>query len=548
MKAHRLMAFLVPLVIFPFVAIAQVDTAWIRYYDGPAHSIDIARAIAIDAADNVYVTGESMDASGHYDFATVAYTTNGDTLWARRFNGAADNDDRAGAVAVDKSGNVYVAGTSVTDINFGGDFAVVKYSPIGDKLWSAIYNGFGGYSAEMFAAMALDSFGNVLVTGYSNNSLQDDPLDNFALVKYSPSGVALDTARDGAQEFSSTSLACDNAGNAYVTGAAIYSGGQYFVSSAFDAGFHGTGALWHFSTPHSVNAGRAIAVDASSNFYAAGRVYENSTAYFTVIKYSPDGTEQWATHCNGPDGTSGEPYALAVDGQGRVFATGRNWRGTLDQHIFTAAYSPNGDTLWTAYYDDDTGDETALGLALDNAGSVIVAGYDCINKFNTDLVALAYGVDGQRKWVYTYNGESNSHDYGFAVAVDHTGNVYVAGQVTRPGSGQDFVVIKLVPSASPVHEADAQVPQVLALEQNYPNPFNPSTRIGYRVEGIGDRVWVTLKVYDVLGREVGTLVNEKKAPGSYEVSFDASAHASGVYFYRLTASGFVQTRKMILVR
>ena len=548
MKAHKLMAILAPLVTIPLTAMSQVDTAWIRYYDGPAHSIDIARAIAIDAADNIYVTGESMDAAGHYDFATVAYTPNGDTLWARRFNGAADNDDRAEAVEVDKSGSVYVAGNSITDINFGNDFTVVKYSPVGDILWSTIYNGFGGYSAEMFAGMALDSFGNVLVTGYSNNSQQNDPLDDFALVKYSPAGVALDTARDGAQEFSPTALACDNAGNAYVTGAAIYSGGQYFVSSAFDAGFHGTGALWHFSTPHSVNAGRAIAVDTSSNFYAAGRVYENGTAYFTVIKYAPNGTEQWATHCNGPEGTSGEPYALAVDGQGRVFATGRNWRGTLDQHIFTAAYAPNGDTLWTAYYDDDTGDETALGLVLDHAGSVIVVGYDCANKYNTDLVALAYGMDGKRKWVYTYNGESNSHDYGFAVAVDHKGNVYVAGQVTRPGSGQDFVVIKLVPSTSPVHDEGAQMSHGFALEQNYPNPFNPATTIQYNIGGVVASTNVRLVVYDILGREVAVLVDETKAPGSYTVSFDGSHLVSGVYFYRLLAGSFAETRKLVLLK
>ncbi len=87
-----------------------------------------------------------------------------------------------------------------------------------------------------------------------------------------------------------------------------------------------------------------------------------------------------------------------------------------------------------------------------------------------------------------------------------------------------------------------------ALEQNYPNPFNPSTVIGYRVEGMGDRVWVTLKVYDILGREVATLVNEVKQPGAYTVPFEGSNLASGVYFYRLSAGNFVQTKKLILLR
>jgi hypothetical protein len=84
-----------------------------------------------------------------------------------------------------------------------------------------------------------------------------------------------------------------------------------------------------------------------------------------------------------------------------------------------------------------------------------------------------------------------------------------------------------------------------ALKQNYPNPFNPTTGIRYRVSGTSH---VTLVVYDVLGREVAVLVNEVKAPGSYEASFDATGLASGVYLYTLQAAGFVQTRKMLLVR
>jgi hypothetical protein len=83
------------------------------------------------------------------------------------------------------------------------------------------------------------------------------------------------------------------------------------------------------------------------------------------------------------------------------------------------------------------------------------------------------------------------------------------------------------------------------LEQNYPNPFNPTTRIVYRVDG---RQSVQLKVYDLLGREVATLVHETKPPGEYSVSFDAEGLASGVYVYRLSLGGRVLSRRMVLVR
>ncbi len=84
-----------------------------------------------------------------------------------------------------------------------------------------------------------------------------------------------------------------------------------------------------------------------------------------------------------------------------------------------------------------------------------------------------------------------------------------------------------------------------SLTQNYPNPFNPTTRINY---SISNSEKVTIKIYDVLGREIRTLVNEEKAAGAYEVEFDADNLSSGIYYYQLKAGNFVQTRKMILLR
>ena len=83
------------------------------------------------------------------------------------------------------------------------------------------------------------------------------------------------------------------------------------------------------------------------------------------------------------------------------------------------------------------------------------------------------------------------------------------------------------------------------LEQNYPNPFNPITIIKFQLpkEGV-----VTLKVYDILGREVKTLVDEFKESGKYEVTFDATELASGVYIYKITSGGYVSSKKMLLVK
>lgn len=88
-------------------------------------------------------------------------------------------------------------------------------------------------------------------------------------------------------------------------------------------------------------------------------------------------------------------------------------------------------------------------------------------------------------------------------------------------------------------------PSVPVLQQNYPNPFNPATIVGFRIQNAELTI---LKVYDLLGREIATLVNEVKDPGTYTVQWDASGVSSGVYFCRLRAGDFVQTKRMMVVR
>ncbi|NCS89390.1 MAG: hypothetical protein CO127_11825 [Ignavibacteria bacterium CG_4_9_14_3_um_filter_36_18] len=93
----------------------------------------------------------------------------------------------------------------------------------------------------------------------------------------------------------------------------------------------------------------------------------------------------------------------------------------------------------------------------------------------------------------------------------------------------------------------------LNFPRNYPNPFNPTTKIRYSIPSVETHSGaspqnVLLKVYDVLGNEIATLVNEEKSPGVYEVEFNAKELASGIYFYRLRAGSFIESRKMVLTK
>ena len=117
--------------------------------------------------------------------------------------------------------------------------------------------------------------------------------------------------------------------------------------------------------------------------------------------------------------------------------------------------------------------------------------------------------------------------------------------VANATSGEGFVVwsvdLNLVVGIN-----DEEIELIdFSLTQNYPNPFNPSTTIRYEIP---ENQFVTLKVYDLLGKEVATLVNEEKQAGSYSVDFDASNLTTGMYIYKIQTGDFVDTKKMILIK
>jgi hypothetical protein len=116
--------------------------------------------------------------------------------------------------------------------------------------------------------------------------------------------------------------------------------------------------------------------------------------------------------------------------------------------------------------------------------------------------------------------------------------------VTRDGWYVDDIGVFIYTIPTDI-SGDGDLIYTFSLEQNYPNPFNPATTVKYQIP---ESDLVNLKVFDVLGNEVATLVNEKQPAGSYEVEFSASELASGIYLYKLVSGSFVETKKMILLK
>jgi probable HAF family extracellular repeat protein len=177
------------------------------------------------------------------------------------------------------------------------------------------------------------------------------------------------------------------------------------------------------------------------------------------------------------------------------------------------------------------------GNAVSGDGSIIVGD----NGGGAFRLSSAGGLE-ELTQVYS-NLLSPGSDLYTALGISSDGQ-YIVGYGLNGATGQNEGYLLALSGTSPVDETQIN-PENFKLDQNFPNPFNPSTSIGYR---ISDRGFVSLKVYDILGNEVATLVNEEKSKGSYEANFDASRLSSGIYFYKLQAGSFVATKKMILIK
>ncbi len=218
-----------------------------------------------------------------------------------------------------------------------------------------------------------------------------------------------------------------------------------------------------------------------------------------------------------------------------IACTGFRWTFTAGvipvpaQTGFQRIYgSPMGDAGYSVRQTSDSG--------------YIVAGYS-----RGEVYLIRTNASGDTLWTRTH-GDTAS-EQGSSVHQTSDGGYVVAGSILSLGAINLDVYLVKTDVDGIITGVDVDEPTVLPgeflLRQNYPNPFNPVTTVRYQVP---EQTYVTLRVYDALGREVATLVNGVQEPGYKSVGFDAGRLSSGVYFYRLMAGDFTETRKLVLLR
>jgi hypothetical protein len=534
----------------------------VAFYNGPGNGLDQSRAICMDSSGNVYITGNSYGGSStDMDYCTIKYSKYNQRefiprmVWVARFNGTGSFTDQANAIACDNLGNVYVTGWA--HMEPGGldcgtiDYVTIKYNSNGVQQWMQRYNG-PGNSTDMANAIAVDAQGNVYVTG---SSIGVNTSEDIATIKYNTNGV------------------------------------QQWVTR-------------YNGTSNGSDVGRAIGVDASGNVYVTGNSFKTGQGSdYITIKYNSSGVQQWAARYNGPGNGNDTAFALVIDKRGNVIVTGEAKGLSSNLDYTTIQYDPNGNVLYLDIYNGPgNGIDEARSIARDFFDNVYVTGYSMGTGTGYDYATIMYNPIGDMMWVQRYNGPANLNDKAWAVTVstlqpksNEPYFIYVTGQSQYNATLNDYLTIKYdiygdtiwtkryhyptsnvdaVPSsivakdnlslvyvtgtvnsdyATVMYYSVSQTPSEVEkndignkLLQNRPNPFNPSTVIGYNLTS---DAYVTLKIYDVLGREVANLVDGKLEAGSFEVSWNASDFPSGAYFYTITADGVkIDTKRMLLIK
>jgi len=333
----------------------------------------------------------------------------------------------------------------------------------------------------------------------------------------------------------------------------INSSGMFFFCSAINSNFNedvlaikcnllgDTLWTWNDRFNNSLHEGaRDMTFDTQGNIYFLSEILNSfTTSKFAVTKMSSSSAIIWQKiYGSGNDRII--PSDLNTDNNNNAVVIFKqpNPANNNKYDAVTIKYGPAGDSLWAKRIRGfNNNDAMPNGLTVDNNNFIYVTGQYPMESSGSQFIQK-YSPVGDSLWNFNIQGVSY-WSIGWFVKIDNSGNAIVAS------SRESGIMLTKYANATSVKQISSEIPESFSLNQNYPNPFNPVTVINYELRVSG---FVMLKVFDISGREVSALVNEKQNAGTYSVTFDASNLSSGTYFYRLTKGDFSETKKMILTK
>ncbi|MDX1701135.1 MAG: T9SS type A sorting domain-containing protein [Melioribacteraceae bacterium] len=467
------------------------DILWTKTYGGIEWEIGYEVQETSDGGFIISGVTNSFG-GGSNDFYLIKTDANGDTLWTKTYGGA--GTETAYSVFQTADGGYVIAGKIREVGQTYTDVYIIRTNSSGDTLWTRIYG--NGDTDEANSVIQTEGDGYYVMVGNTRSFGPGNSMIYF--MEVSPTA---DTMWQ-----------------------------QYYGGSANDYG------------QEVIETEDGYAIIGSTANFGAG----SFDAW--IIRVDWDYNIIWSKTIGGSQSDDG--YSIKQLTNGDFIGAGRTKSfGQGDFSFLIFRLSSGGDSLWAKVYGGTAKDQcTSVKQAL--GGGIIAAGStESFGAGNTDWYIVRTDVNGNSLWTKTIGGIADDECHSVAITSD--GGYVLTGSTKSYGSGAaDLWLVKLAPDPVGINEEMCDMNYLLF--QNYPNPFNPITKIKYKIP---ERSFVTIKVFDVLGNEVITLLNKEKQAGTYGVEFDATGLTSGVYFFRLQAvpigrqaGDYVETKKMVLMK
>ena len=503
------------------------DLLWSHFFNGPVpQGFNLPYNIITDMQNNVYVAARSDDSctTGHCsNIVLIKYNSQGVLQWTQRLS-----DIVAWPVdmAIDAQSNIYILGRVVTQ-----NTVTVKINENGTVLWTKYYR-IRYFPQNEPAGLTTDASGFVYIYGF------DEELRASFIGKYNSDGdsiwVSYDSTLDARiNQFKPNNFSVDGLGNIYISGTTYSS-----VRKSYACKYNVYGdKVWGLIYNHAgvlISSTFSHVIDNNGNIYITGSVANGSYWDMYTLLYSQSPsiiTEYTSSELNLPindNQDTSSTYYINCTEDYLIQDINLEIDTVIHTNVSDLEFylTHNGITDTLIYSVGGTG-SNFINTVLDDSATMSVI----------NATAPFTGTFKPQSPLSIFNGVPAKGEWELRIYDRAAGNT---------GTLQQWSM-KVIMSTNPtgVNEIGSNTPDEFSLSQNYPNPFNPNTKIKFTIKEKG---LVTLKVYDILGKEISTLVNDVKSQGLYDVDFNAAGLSSGIYFYSLQSGSNVESKKMILIK